>query len=113
MDVWAAPSYSFVVRATNEDGSADAPVEYTIHLAAELVPGVAGTPPTVVSVEYSHAFQLAGPGTTVRLVSGSLPSGLTLSPTGVVSGTFSNAPSHTFELVAEKRLSDGVCTSKR
>lgn len=100
---WAAPSYTFVLQATNDDGSADVPVEFTIHLAPDLVPGIAGAPPAVVSAQYSHAFQLAGPGTTVRLVSGSLPPGLTLSPAGVVSGTFTDSrpPSHTFELVAE------------
>ncbi|MDR5700063.1 Ig domain-containing protein [Agromyces aerolatus] len=72
-------------------------------LPHELAPGVLGEPPHLTwGTSYAHRFALAGPGTTVRVTSGSLPPGLTLTAAGSLVGTLTNpiAASYSFEVEA-------------
>lgn len=98
----ARVTQSFLIAGTLQNGTAKVTQSY-------LIVGVGlgltcGNPPNgVVGLAYSHTFPSGGgvPPTTFSVVSGSLPSGLTLnSSTGVLSGTPSAAGAFVFTIQA-------------
>ncbi len=99
--------YTFTVRATNSAGSV---VSNSISITVSRAPTSfsAKTPPTtgIVGTAYtSYTFVANGtPAPTYSLASGSLPSGLTLSSAGVLSGTPTVAGTYTFVVQASNAL---------
>ena len=92
----ASSSYSFTIRATNNGVSADRPFTGTV--AAQYSPvwqttsGSIGAYTSATPMSYQLSATDANNDTlTYYLASGSLPSGLTLSSTGILSGTPINA----------------------
>jgi hypothetical protein len=79
-------TYSLVVTASNSVGSASQNLVLTVNEA----PAFTGSPPPDATVgdSYSYQFQAGGvPGATYSFTAGSLPSGLTMDNSGLVSGT--------------------------
>ncbi|MBD1208466.1 MAG: putative Ig domain-containing protein, partial [Ignavibacteria bacterium] len=99
-------TFTFTVQATNSDGSvSSAPVTITI-APANYAPSVfsAQTPPTsgVIGTAYaSYTFVANGtPAPTFSIASGALPSGLTLTTAGVLSGTPTAVGAYSFTVQA-------------
>jgi hypothetical protein len=105
-------SFSFTVRATDSAGClGDQP--YTIVINAAACPTITLSPSTLpaatAGVAYSQTITASG-GTapyTFSLASGALPPGLTLSSSGVLSGTPTTVGSFTFTVTATDALSCG------
>lgn len=93
--------YTITVAATNGVGSA-APSAPSTPATPGTAPALAGTAPAgQVGVTYSHSYVTTGaPTPTVTVTGGTLPAGLTLSPTGVLSGTPTAAGTATFTIQA-------------
>ena len=75
---------------------------------------ISGTPPTGVAANhaYSYSYTVGGaPAPTLSVTSGSLPAGLTLSQTGVLSGTPTSIGSSTFTIHAENTYGSQDVTS--
>lgn len=80
---------SFTVRATNGAGTDDQALAITVDAAAPSITTVA-LPYAYVDVPYSYQLQATGTGSiTWSVTAGTLPSGLSLSSAGVLSGTAS------------------------
>lgn len=76
-------------------------------------PSVSGTPPAgIVNQSYSHTFTIAGqPTPVVTVTDGDLPTGLTLSKTGVLSGTPTTTGTYPFTITATNGVgADSVLT---
>jgi large repetitive protein len=79
-------TYNLVLSAANSAGTATQNVVLDVNQA----PAFTGPPPpdATVGQGYSYQFQAGGiPGATYSLAPGSLPTGLTMDPSGLVSGT--------------------------
>jgi hypothetical protein len=79
-------TYPFTVQAQNVAGAA---TEQVTIVVSGIAPTITGAPPAGTEhASYSFGFTLTGnPAPTVSVTNGSLPTGLTLSPGGVLSGT--------------------------
>lgn len=77
-------------------------------IAIEQPPTLTGTPPAgIVGQSYNHTFTATGrPAPTVTATAGALPDGLTLTPTGVLSGTPTVAGRFEFTLTASNGIGD-------
>jgi uncharacterized repeat protein (TIGR01451 family) len=99
-----AGSSTFVVRASSSAGTVSAgPFTIAVSSAPVAPTFTAATPtPATVGSAYSYTFTASGqPAPTFGLAAGSvLPAGLTLTSTGVLSGTPTAAGSSTFEVLA-------------
>lgn len=98
-------TYTFTVTAltASGDGGTSAPSD---RLTVGVPPGISGSPgAAVVGLPYSYAFTLTGaPTPTVAVTSGALPDGLSLSPTGVLSGVPTTPGTSAFALSASNSL---------
>ncbi|WQB72144.1 putative Ig domain-containing protein (plasmid) [Prescottella equi] len=76
--------------------------QHSLALDARSAPALTGTPPAAtVGQPYSHTFTVTGyPAPTVALTAGTLPDGLTLTPSGVLSGTPTTGGRFEFTLTA-------------
>ncbi|MGZ4790357.1 MAG: PKD domain-containing protein [Ilumatobacteraceae bacterium] len=95
-----AGSFTFSVRATNDAGSATAgPFTISVNEPPRLT---SGTPPSgTLGVPYAFTFTATGsPAPTFRVASGRLSDGLSLSPTGLLSGTPSASGTFSFAIEA-------------
>ncbi|MCW4385156.1 Ig domain-containing protein [Salinibacterium sp. SYSU T00001] len=92
--------YGVTLRASNVAGQVASSFTLTVTEAPTL--GVTGTPSFTIGSEGSAALAVGGyPAPTVTLTDGELPSGLTLSSAGVLSGTpTSGAGAHTVTVAA-------------
>ncbi len=97
-----AGSFSFTIRVT--DSSSPIPLiaqqSFTILIAQPLAFAFTSLPDAVVGKPYSFALTATG-GTspdTWSISSGALPAGLSLSPSGIISGTPTTAPGTSFTL---------------
>lgn len=94
-----------VVTATYSGTAAVNGSSGTLTQTVLLPAAFAGTPPNgTVGRAYRYAF-IGTPGSTYPVVSGSLPAGLTLSPSGVVSGTPTARGSSSFTVRAANAVS--------
>lgn len=82
--------FTITLTATNAAGSST-PQTFTLNVLAPTAPAISnGPPPATVPVNtpYSFTYQASGvPASTFSVTSGSLPPGITLLPTGLLSGT--------------------------
>lgn len=115
-----AGTYAFTVSALTSDGTSVAVRDYGVTVAAGA--GSAPTATTIspislpsgtVGVAYSQTVSVSGPAPpyTVRVASGTLPSGLTLALSGALSGTPTTAGSWSFTISAFS--SSGVVVASR
>ncbi len=90
---------SFVVTATDSTGTTTS-ATYSITVPALSIGGLATLPSAVVGAEYAYRMMSAGVVGTPswRLSAGSLPAGLTLDSTGLISGTPTTAAGSTFSI---------------
>jgi len=105
-----ADVFSFEVRATNDAGTDVKAFSINITLEAEA-PAITTTslPNGTAGTAYSQTLSASGSSSTWSVDSGSLPTGLTLSSAGVISGTPSVAGTFTFTV---KATNDGGSDSK-
>jgi hypothetical protein len=104
-----ANSYSFTVKVTDNVGAFAISPTYTVIILPPALIITNGLPPNgATTVAYSFTFTAGGgtPGYTWALNSGALPTGLSLSAGGVLSGTPSVANSYTFTV----KVTDSVST---
>ncbi|MCS6885311.1 MAG: putative Ig domain-containing protein, partial [Blastocatellia bacterium] len=98
----AAGSYTFTITATDVFGCTGSRT-YTVTVACPTITITPTTlPPFTVGVSYSQTLTASG-GTapyTFTLSSGSLPPGISLSPSGTISGIATAAGSYTFTVTA-------------
>ncbi len=95
----AAGTYSFTVKAANSAGSTSQVFSMTVTTAttAPAIRTVSPLPQGTVASAYSYTLSATGTTPmTWSLVSGSLPAGLSLSSSGVLSGTPTTAATYTF-----------------
>ncbi len=97
----AAGSSTFTVTATDAN-SATATQAFTLAVNPVLAINQATLPATTVGSTYSQQFSTTGGATpiTYAVTTGTLPTGLTLSPVGLLSGTPTAAGSSTFTVTA-------------
>ncbi|HEU5003864.1 MAG TPA: putative Ig domain-containing protein [Actinomycetota bacterium] len=104
-------TYSFVVKASNSAGSATTPsLGITVNQAPAFT---ADSPPNAsAGAPYSYTFTASGfPAPTFALNTGSLPTGLSLSPGGVLSGTPTTGGSFTFTVKATNSVATATTPS--
>ncbi len=98
----SAGNFSFTVTATSTVAAANQAVALTVN--PPVAPTItSGTPLGIGSINQFYSFTFAATGTSPiswSLASGSLPPGLTLSPTGVLSGTPTTAGLSIFSVQA-------------
>jgi len=98
-----AGSFTFTVRATDSTAGTAATVvnNYTLQISAPTI-SIGSSMPASVEVGSSINLQLSATGGTApyafAVTAGSLPSGLSLSPTGVMSGSPASAGTNTFTI---------------
>ncbi|QIM15671.1 hypothetical protein G7067_03365 [Leucobacter insecticola] len=102
-------SYTFTVKAAN-GVSPDATLTITLVVnpaGTVFAPSITGTPDTAtVGTTYSYAFAVTGtPAPTVTVASGTLPAGLVISASGVITGTPILQGSYDFTLNATNGIS--------
>ncbi|MFN8638564.1 MAG: S8 family serine peptidase [Dehalococcoidia bacterium] len=106
----SAGSYSFTLRAANGASSDAITPTRTIVVNAAVAstpPSISGSPstPATTGASYSYAFSLGGvPAPTTTLNSGTLPPGIGLSTSGVLSGIPTTVGTYSFSV----RASNGV-----
>ena len=95
-------SYTFTVTATNAENLTSAPSAPSAPVSSGTAPTISGQPPAgTVGTGYSFAFGTTGsPAPSVSVVGGNLPTGLTLSSAGVLSGVPTTAGSFGFTVQA-------------
>ncbi len=99
-----AGAYTFEVTASNSTGTS-ASVAFSITIAANATPPAISTVPGAltagtVGTVYTFAMVASGAPTSWAVASGALPGGLTISNTGIISGTPTVSGLFTFELTA-------------
>ncbi len=102
-------TYNLVVNAANSVSTASQNVVLTVNEA----PAFTGPPPpdATVGQAYSYQFQAGGfPGATYSFTLGSLPSGLTMGPSGLVSGTPATGPGGVYALTVQATNLAGTVT---
>ncbi|HEU5002696.1 MAG TPA: putative Ig domain-containing protein, partial [Actinomycetota bacterium] len=109
----AAGTFAFRVRASNSAGNATTG-SLSILVTSDQVPPAftSASPPgsATVGAPYSYTFAASGtPPPTFSIASGALPPGLTLDPTGVLSGTPTGTGSYSYRVQASN--SAGSVTS--
>ena len=92
-------TFSFTVRASSGTSSATKPLTITIE-PATLTITTSSLPSGIVGSEYTYTLTASEPNASWLVSSGSLPSGLTLSSTGTISGTLSWAGDYDFTITA-------------
>jgi hypothetical protein len=98
-------SYTFTVTATNADNLTSPPSAPSAPVSSGSPPTVTGTPPSgAVGTAYSFAFSTTGSPAPAVTSSGSLPPGLVLSGTGVLSGTPTASGSYSFTVTASNGI---------
>ncbi|MCJ1674526.1 putative Ig domain-containing protein [Rathayibacter sp. VKM Ac-2929] len=108
----AAGTSSFTVQVSSSAGSAQLADSVTITPAA-VAPGISGTVAAgMVGSAYDYTYTVTGfPAPAVSLKSGTLPPGLTLEPTGRLSGTPTTAGIFVFTLQATNATGSATATS--
>ncbi|PPG20249.1 hypothetical protein C5C74_04970 [Rathayibacter sp. AY1E8] len=103
---------TFTLRASNAAGSAETTSTVVVSPAA-AAPAISGTPgPGVVGTAYDFGYTVSGfPAPSVAVSSGALPSGLTLTPAGRLTGTPSAPGTFTFTLAARAGTASAETTS--
>jgi hypothetical protein len=99
----ASGSFSFSVQATDSTGGTAATVSnaYTLQIATPTINITTALPPSLVlGGQFSQQLSASGGSApyTYAVTAGSLPPGLTLSPTGLLSGAPTSAASFTFTI---------------
>jgi hypothetical protein len=90
---------SFTIRASNSGGNADRAFTLNIIIAAPVFTTISPLPIAIRDSSYSVAIN-ASDATSYSLVGGSLPAGLSLASTGVISGTPTTLGSSSFTVRA-------------
>jgi len=109
----AAGTFPFVVTATHVQSGCSGTRSYSIAVTCptiEVLP--AGLPTPVVGLPYRQQFSVTGTSSacTYAVTAGTLPAGLSLSPSGLLSGTPISAAVATFAVTATDA---GGCTGSR
>lgn len=106
----SAGTYTFAIKSA-DDGSANTTTSYTLTIARPtLVIAPATLPGVTVGTAYSETLSTsAGYGTySYSIVSGGLPTGVTLSPAGILSGTPTEKGTYTFTVRStDSSIDDG------
>ena len=107
----ATGDFTFTVNAANRAGDVEA--SFTVQIRRAATFGQASPPAGAVGVDYSYTFTATGVPSTVAysLGTGSVPPGLTLSGTGVLSGTPTTSGTYTFEVVASNGVNPDAVRS--
>lgn len=88
----ASGDFSFTVRVTDSFGqSSTGPLTLTVAAPSTLTIATESLPAVILNVAYGYTLQSSGgyPGQTWSIDSGTLPSGLSLAPSGLLAGTTS------------------------
>jgi len=110
----AVGTFNFTVRATHDPTGCTGDQAYTLVVACATITVGGGAPPTNVTAGvagYTHTFTATGgvsPWTFTA--TGTLPTGLTLSSAGVLSGTPNAAGTFNFTIVATDSATGATCT---
>jgi hypothetical protein len=110
----AVGTFSFTVRATHDPTGCTGDQAYTLVVVCATITVGGGAPPTNVTAGvagYTHTFTATGGvGPWTFTSTGTLPTGLTLSSAGVLSGTPTAAGTYNFTIVATDSATGATCT---
>jgi hypothetical protein len=100
-----AGTYTFRLAAFDTIMLANKTETTSIRIEPGTYPGIEDAPPATIRYDQPYSFKLtlSGPGTMVRVSSGALPPGVSLTPDGVLDGRLTAGPkaTYSFSLVAE------------
>ena len=110
----AVGTFNFTIRATHAPTGCTGDQAYSIVISCGTITIGGGTPPSNVTAGvagYTHTFTATGGALPHTFSStGTLPTGLTLSPAGVLSGTPTAAGTFHFTIVATDSATGATCT---